>query len=151
MFFFLVTVHQKRKTDEKKVHFHSIFFRWSHQTNRNFILWLQTLQFQWLPLFNCTGITKISFDFKVKKMTVVGDNFDVLSAGTKLNGLCRTELVSFGQAKEPEEGEHDKAESNEANKKEERKLPISFLSRMWLGSSSILKMNTFFDRMPAVQ
>lgn len=62
-------------------------------------------------------------------MTVVGDNFDVLSAGTKLNGLCRTELVSFGQAKEPEEGEH-KAESNEANKKEERKLPISFLSRM---------------------
>ncbi|KDO45804.1 hypothetical protein CISIN_1g011431mg [Citrus sinensis] len=76
------------------------------------------------------GITKISFDFKVKKMTVVGDNFDVLSAGTKLNGLCRTELVSFGQAKEPEEGEHDKAESNEANKKEERKLPISFLSRM---------------------
>lgn len=63
-------------------------------------------------------------------MTIVGENFDVLSAGTKLKGLCRTELVSFGPAKEPEEREHHGVESNEANKKEECKLPISFLSRL---------------------
>lgn len=76
------------------------------------------------------GITRISYDGEDRTMTVRGDNFDAVSAGTKLNRLCDTHLVSFGPIKEPEEGEHHKAEADQANKRKKYKLPFTFLSRM---------------------
>lgn len=86
--------------------------------------------FSHLPGLNCTGITLISFDVEDRTMTVRGDNFDVVSAGTRLNRLCETRLVSFGTIKEHEEGEHRKAEADKANKRKNDKSSFTFLSRM---------------------
>lgn len=76
------------------------------------------------------GITDLSVDPKDRTiMTVIGDNFDAISAGMKLKRLCDTRLVSLESIKE-HEGEHHKAEADKANKRKKDKLPFTILSRM---------------------
>lgn len=69
-------------------------------------------------------------------MTVIGDNFDAISAGTKLKRLCDTRLESFGPIKE-HEGEHHKAEADKANKRKKDKLPFTILSRMCISDKQM--------------
>lgn len=86
--------------------------------------------FSHFPGLNCTGITGLSVDPKDRtRMTVIGDNFDAISAGMKLKRLCDTRLVSLESIKE-HEGEHHKAEADKANKRKKDKLPFTILSRM---------------------
>ncbi|KAJ6370681.1 hypothetical protein OIU77_001228 [Salix suchowensis] len=39
---------------------------------------------------------------KDKKLTVTGDSIDLVKIVVKLRKLCRTEIITFGPAKEPE-------------------------------------------------
>uniref|UniRef100_A0A6N2NJG6 HMA domain-containing protein n=1 Tax=Salix viminalis TaxID=40686 RepID=A0A6N2NJG6_SALVM len=47
-------------------------------------------------------VDSISIDMKDKKLTVTGDSIDLVKIVVKLRKLCRTEIITFGPAKEDE-------------------------------------------------
>lgn len=54
----------------------------------------------------CAGIDSITVDMKEKKLTLVGD-INLVQVVCKLRKVWRTEILSVGPAKEPEEKKDD--------------------------------------------
>ncbi|KAJ6707281.1 HEAVY METAL-ASSOCIATED DOMAIN HMA-RELATED [Salix viminalis] len=56
-----------------------------------------------------SGVDSISMDMKDKKLTVIGD-VDPVNIVSKLRKVCRTEIITVGPAKEPEQKKEEPKE-----------------------------------------
>ncbi|KAF9664220.1 hypothetical protein SADUNF_Sadunf17G0133400 [Salix dunnii] len=82
------------------------------------------------------GVDSISIDMKDKKLTVTGDSIDLVKIVVKLRKLCRTEIITFRPAKEPEKKKMSPRKKSRRSKGiRRRKIQLIIL---WLITRSII-------------